>query len=172
MTYQIRLFIGFVITWATRRVSHVEQNLHTIPKNLSSSQFLVEFVLLSGTTNCLFVFLFISHGVVSLFSIYEFDCPSGIFRPSFILLPIASFQYILHELIKVKSAALRYYPDLIIVSIILCFCNPSPLSTHTHTTLTKLSIYRKEKNGNEKSHSLKCVRFWIYIFLLVTFRGL
>ena len=25
-----------------------------------------------------------SHGVVSLFSVYEFDCPSGIFRPSFI----------------------------------------------------------------------------------------
>ncbi|OPL20444.1 hypothetical protein AM593_10395, partial [Mytilus galloprovincialis] len=26
-----------------------------------------------------------SHGVVSLFSIYEFDCPYGIFRPSFVL---------------------------------------------------------------------------------------
>ena len=31
---------------------------------------------------CLFVFLFFSHGIVSLFSIYEFDCPSGIFHPS------------------------------------------------------------------------------------------
>ena len=31
---------------------------------------------------CLSFFIF-SHGVVSLFSIYEFDCPSGIFRPSF-----------------------------------------------------------------------------------------
>ena len=29
---------------------------------------------------CLFIF---SHGVVSLFSIYEFDCLSGIFRSSF-----------------------------------------------------------------------------------------
>ena len=31
----------------------------------------------------LFVLFRFSHGVVSLFSIYEFDCPSGIFRPSF-----------------------------------------------------------------------------------------
>ena len=29
---------------------------------------------------CLFIF---SHGIVSLFSIYEFDCPSGIIHPSF-----------------------------------------------------------------------------------------
>ena len=36
------------------------------------------------TTICLFVFIIFSHGVVSLFSIYEFDCPSGIFRLSFI----------------------------------------------------------------------------------------
>ena len=32
---------------------------------------------------CLFFFLIFSHGVVSLFSNYEFGCPSGIFRPSF-----------------------------------------------------------------------------------------
>ena len=30
----------------------------------------------------LFAFFFFSHGIVSLFSIYEFECPSGIFRPS------------------------------------------------------------------------------------------
>ena len=35
------------------------------------------------TIVCLFVFFCFSHGVVSLFSIYEVDCPSGIFRPSF-----------------------------------------------------------------------------------------
>ena len=34
---------------------------------------------------CLFVFFIFSHGVVSLFSIYEFDCPSGIFRPCFLV---------------------------------------------------------------------------------------
>ena len=28
------------------------------------------------------LFFIFSHGVVSLFSIYEFDCPSDIFRPS------------------------------------------------------------------------------------------
>ena len=33
---------------------------------------------------CLYAFLFVSHGVVSLMSFYEFDCPSGIFRPSFV----------------------------------------------------------------------------------------
>ena len=36
------------------------------------------------TIVCLFVILIFSHGVVSLFSIYEFDCLSGIFRPSFV----------------------------------------------------------------------------------------
>ena len=35
------------------------------------------------TIVCLFVFFIFSHGVFSLFSIYEFDCPSGVFRPSF-----------------------------------------------------------------------------------------
>ena len=28
--------------------------------------------------------IILSHVVVSLFSIFEFDCPSGIFRPSFV----------------------------------------------------------------------------------------
>ena len=36
------------------------------------------------TIVCLFVLFLFSHGVVSLFSIYVFDCPSGIFRPSFV----------------------------------------------------------------------------------------
>ena len=35
------------------------------------------------TIVCLFVFFIFSHGVVSLFAIYEFDCPFGIVRPSF-----------------------------------------------------------------------------------------
>ena len=34
------------------------------------------------TIVCLFVFFIFSHGVVSLFSINDFDCPSGIFRHS------------------------------------------------------------------------------------------
>ena len=40
------------------------------------------------TIVCLFVFFTFSHGVVSLFSICEFDCPSGIFLPSFISLKV------------------------------------------------------------------------------------
>ena len=35
------------------------------------------------TIICLFFFFFDSYGVVSLFSIYEFDCPSGVFRTTF-----------------------------------------------------------------------------------------
>ena len=36
------------------------------------------------TIICLFVFFLFSHGVVSFYYIYEFGCPSGIFRPSLI----------------------------------------------------------------------------------------
>ena len=35
------------------------------------------------TIVCQFVVSMFSHGVVSLFSIYKFECPSGIFRPAF-----------------------------------------------------------------------------------------
>ena len=35
--YRIRIFIGFVITSATRRVPHVEQDLFTLQENLRSS---------------------------------------------------------------------------------------------------------------------------------------
>ena len=46
---------------------------------------------------CLFVFFHFSPGVVSLFSIYEFDCPSDIFRRSFRL--NYSAMYFVHWLI-------------------------------------------------------------------------
>ena len=36
MTYRKRLFTGFVITLATRRVPHVEQDLLTLPEHLRS----------------------------------------------------------------------------------------------------------------------------------------
>ena len=46
------------------------------------------------TIVCLFVFFIFSHGVVSLLSIYEFDCPSGMFRPYFIETScLTMFQY-------------------------------------------------------------------------------
>ena len=40
------------------------------------------FYVVSCNIVCLFVFFIFRHGVVSLFSIYEFDCLFGIFRPS------------------------------------------------------------------------------------------
>ena len=46
----------------------------------------------------LFVFFLFSHAVVSLFSIYEFECPSGIFRPSLNL-----FGYLLFSLFYILA---------------------------------------------------------------------
>ena len=43
-----------------------------------------------GVLLLVFVFFFFSHGVVSLFSIYEFECPSGIFHLCFA-------TFLLHE---------------------------------------------------------------------------
>ena len=65
----------------------MEQDLLTLPEHLRSipafggvrvASSLVFYVVSSVQS---FIF---SHGVVSLFSIYEFDSPSGIFCPSFI----------------------------------------------------------------------------------------
>ena len=52
------------------------------------------------TNVCLFVLFICSHGVVSLFSIYEFDCPSGIFRPSSCRLVLSPYESLfIHELL-------------------------------------------------------------------------
>ena len=95
VTYRIRLFTGFVITWATRRVTHAEQFLLTLPEHLRSTQVLggvrVVYSLVLYVVSCVLLFVWLSvclfifsHVAVNLFSIYDFDCPSGIFRPSFI----------------------------------------------------------------------------------------
>ena len=55
------------------------------------------------TIVCPFVLFIFSHGVVSLLSIYEFDCPSGIFRPSFINL------YAIIKLHKILSVVVLDY---------------------------------------------------------------
>ena len=68
------------------------------------------------TIICLFAFLFFSHGVVSLFSIFEFDCSSVIFRPSFII--IRSQIVILCKYIIFKKG--------IILSFLPSFLPPSP----------------------------------------------
>ena len=91
VTYRIRLFIGFVITWATRRVPHVEQDLLTLPEHLRSPLVFggvrVAYSLVFYVVSCVLLFVCLSLSfsflfIVSLFSIYEFDCLSGIFRPS------------------------------------------------------------------------------------------
>ena len=46
-------------------------------------QMIYNYILCCVCYCCLFVFFIFGHGVVSLFSIYEFDYPLGIFRPSF-----------------------------------------------------------------------------------------
>ena len=75
------------------------QDLFTLPEHLRSplvfwwgSCFLFFSFLccVMYTIVCLFVLFIFNHDVVSLFSIYEFDCPSGIFRPSFG--PVKSFK--------------------------------------------------------------------------------
>ena len=83
----------FVITWATWREPHVEHWGSADPSRAPeiTPSFWWSSCCLAFSFLCrilctiigLFVFLFFSHGVVSLFSIYEFEYPSGIFRPSF-----------------------------------------------------------------------------------------
>ena len=99
-TYRIRLFTGFVITWATRPVQHVDQDLPTLPQHMISPQvfggscclvfiFLccVMFIII-----CMFVVLIFTNGVVSIF-IYEFDCASYLFRPSVIAVFYTEMKY-------------------------------------------------------------------------------
>ena len=86
VTYRSRLFAGLVITLATWRVPHVKQDLLTVPEHLVLGGVCVADSLLGVyVVSCvlLFVFLIFIQGVVSLFSIYELDCFSGIFHPSF-----------------------------------------------------------------------------------------
>ena len=94
VTYCIRLLTGFVITWATWRVPHVEQDLLTLQDRAteinpsfwlgSCCLFFSCLCCVMCTIVCLFVFFILRHDVVSLFWIYEFHCPSGMFHPSFI----------------------------------------------------------------------------------------
>ena len=96
----IILLTEFEITWATRWMSHVEQDLLTLPEHLRSPSFwwgscCLVFSFLGCvlcTIVCLFVFFFSHHDFVTLFLVYEFECPSGIFRPSFIRIKV--YKYI------------------------------------------------------------------------------
>ena len=83
------VFTWFVKTWATRQAPHVEQDMLTLSEYLRTPLVFCgvrgAYSLIFYVVSCvlLFVFFIFSHGVVSLFSIYEFDCPSGIFCPPF-----------------------------------------------------------------------------------------
>ena len=92
VTYRIRLLTGFVITLATRRVPHVEQDLLTLPEHMRSPLAFgwvhVAYSLVFYVVSCvlLFVclsFLYLAMALSVFFSIYEFDCLFGIFRPFF-----------------------------------------------------------------------------------------
>ena len=73
-------------------VPHVEQDLLTLPAHLRSPLVFggvcVSYSLVFYVVSCVLLFVCLSFSflamVLCLFSIYEFDCPSGIFRPSFI----------------------------------------------------------------------------------------
>ena len=93
-TFVVGLFYKFA-KWA-KPVSYckpyVEQDLLTLPEHLRSplvfggvrlDYSLVFYVVPCVLFFCLFAFFIFRHGDVSLFSIYEFDCPSGIFHLSF-----------------------------------------------------------------------------------------
>ena len=87
VTYRIRPVTGFELTWAIRRVSHVEHNLLNLPEHQSFvgvrvAQSVVFYGFFLCTIVCLLVFFFFSHGVVSLFLTNEFESPFGIFRLS------------------------------------------------------------------------------------------
>ena len=66
---------------------YVKKNLPSLPEHRRSPTVFgwvrVAYSLVVYIVSCvlLFVFFIYSHGVVNLFSFYEFDCPSGIFRP-------------------------------------------------------------------------------------------
>ena len=89
---------GFVITWVTRHAGATcwagsayrfgAPASETTPSFCWGSCCLVFSFLccVICTIIFLFVFFILSHGVVSLFSIYEFDCNANIFCPSFIVI--------------------------------------------------------------------------------------
>ena len=87
VTYQIRIITGFVLTCATRRVPHLEQDLLTLPEHLSSPQCFLwgsYCSMLCFVYYCLsigFFLFFFCHGVVCLFSTFECKCPSASFVP-------------------------------------------------------------------------------------------
>ena len=92
VTYRIRLFTEFVISWATRRVPHLEQDLHTVPEHLRSPLVFggvrVVYSLVFYIMSCglLFLCLFFSFLAIAL-SVY--------FRFMSLTVPLVSFDPLL-----------------------------------------------------------------------------
>lgn len=86
VTYIIELKTVFVLPQTTRRMPHIEQCMLTIQGHLRPRFVLGDFgcsvlsFLCYVLCTVLTVGLFLSHGVVSLFSTYNFECRYGIFR--------------------------------------------------------------------------------------------
>ena len=89
--YCAMICIDFLQMVQLRRMPHVEQNLLTLSEHMRTPPAFVGVRVAQSSMLChvyyyLSVCLFIlSHGVVSLFSIYEFDYSSGICRLSLLL---------------------------------------------------------------------------------------
>ena len=69
VTYRIGLFPGFVITYATRRVPHVEQDLLTLPEHTISplvfSGVRVAYSLVFYVVSCVLLFVCLSSFIFS-----------------------------------------------------------------------------------------------------------
>ena len=89
LTYRIRLLTGLSITQATRRVSHVEQDLLTLPEHLRSplvfGGVLVAYSLVFYVVSCVLLLVCLSFSFLAMaLSVYfrfikKIDCPFGIF---------------------------------------------------------------------------------------------
>ena len=116
MNCRIRLFLEFIIKRTARRVPHVEQDLLSLSEHVRSLQvfggvrvafsflsYIVYWVVFIVCLPVCFCFVFFCHGVVSLFSIYEFYCPSGIFCSSLIT------DYTITALLVVDGLPVSYH---------------------------------------------------------------
>ena len=94
MTYRIRLFTGLVITLATRRVPHVEQDLLTLPEYLRSSLVFggirVAYSLVFYVVSCVLLFFCLSFSFLAMaLSVY--------FRFMSLTAPLVSFAPLLQS---------------------------------------------------------------------------
>ena len=88
VTYRIRLFTGFVISSATRRMPHLQQDLLTLPEHLRSplvfGRVRVVYSLVSYVVSCVLLFVCLSYSFLTMaLSVY--------FRFMSVTVPLVSF---------------------------------------------------------------------------------